>query len=323
VAWPFAKKKTFIDRYPDAAPVYNRLNDAQKKVLDDFSYLEKKHLKADQRVALERILSTYVVVNYPNLGRKEMERKTDALYDSCKLILKDAPLTTNISAKLFALDKFWESQEVKTVWTTASGKGQGYFNTRQAVEENVFGYKIDWKVPVREAAKTRPIYAGLNFVSHPYGAAAVYGSVNCVLKMAVKPRCTYINTDTFDASFRFAAGSPDDIEAAKKKICTNAHLESLIANISDRQLRSLCEKAEGKYILTNDPPNYIEAQVHGGVEWTKDLDEINIAKDTLAAEAKQANKSVDTLKYLVAEFARKFNVPCGIYVLDRMVEKLN
>jgi hypothetical protein len=35
------------------------------------------------------------------------------------------------------------------------------------------------------------------------------------------------------------------IESAKKKICTNAHLESLIANISDRHLRALCEKVEG------------------------------------------------------------------------------
>ncbi len=89
------------------------------------------------------------MVNYPNLSRKDLERKTNSLYDACQVVLDRAPLTNNISSKLFALDKFWESQDIKTVWITARGKGQGYFNTRRAVEENVFGYKIDWKVPVR------------------------------------------------------------------------------------------------------------------------------------------------------------------------------
>ncbi len=47
-----------MERCPEAAPAYNQLNDTQKKVLDDFSYLENKRLKADQRVGHERILAT-------------------------------------------------------------------------------------------------------------------------------------------------------------------------------------------------------------------------------------------------------------------------
>jgi hypothetical protein len=47
------------------------------------------------------------------------------------------------------------------------------------------------------------------------------------------------DTDTFDAGFRFSDGSPDEIESAKKKICANAHLESLIANIRPPVARPL------------------------------------------------------------------------------------
>ena len=49
------KKRTYADRYPSAKAVYDQLSPSQKRVLDEFSYLERKHLKADRRLALERI----------------------------------------------------------------------------------------------------------------------------------------------------------------------------------------------------------------------------------------------------------------------------
>ena len=59
------KKKTYADRFPSAAAAYGLLSSEQKRVLDDFSALEKTHGKEDMRVGLERIVGTYLV---PKLG---------------------------------------------------------------------------------------------------------------------------------------------------------------------------------------------------------------------------------------------------------------
>jgi hypothetical protein len=80
--------------------------------------------------------------------------------------------------------------------------------------------------------------------------------------------------------------------------------------------------AESRYAIADFPPNYIEAQVHGGIRWSRDLLEIRVNRDTLAAEAGQAKKSPDTLKYLIGEFARKHRVRARVYNLDTVVETL-
>lgn len=324
MAFGSKKKKTFAERYPLARSAYDTLSPAQKKVLDEFSYLEQKHLKADKRVGLERIHGVYVVPTYGGaLGAKELQRRGILLYDQCVAALRRAHLTTNVGAKLFAVDGFYNGDEVKTVWTTNTTKGHDYFQTRQAVEEHVFGYNIDWRVPISQAANDRPIYAGLNFTEHPYGAAAVYGSVALVLKRTVNDRCTFINTDTFDAGFQFARGTDEQIALSRKKICTAAQMETLLAFVSNNQLKALCQVAESRYDIGDFPPNYIEAQVHGGVQWSRDLLEIRVNRDLLLTEAVQAQKQPATLKYLIAEFAKKHRVRARIFHHDAPVETLN
>lgn len=324
----FTKKKTFADRFPAAKAVYSQLSPAQRRVLDEFSYLERKHLKADRRLALERIGGVYVVPKFgASLSTKEIEKRTQLLFDGCLAALQRAHLTTNISGRLFADATFQGSTDVKTIFTKKA-KTWDYTQHRHAVEANALGFKIDWSVSIKDAAEARPIYAGLNFTGHPYGAAAAYGSVSLVLKHTVRDRCTFINTDTFDGSFHFKDGSADQIAAARKKICTAAQMETLLANISDNQLKALCQVADGAYVFGDFPPNYIEAHVYGGIVWARDLEEIRIAHDKFSDEAKSVptgGAAIDlaALKGHVKTFATKYGVRAETYRKGAVVETIS
>jgi len=318
------KKKTFADRFPAAAAAYGLLSPEQKRVLDDFSELEKTHLKDDKKVGLNRIVGTYLV---PKLGgglsAKELKRRSQLIYDGCLTALRGAPLTVNVSATLFIEQYFLQGTEVKTVFTTKA-KDWKYHQHRHAVESSAFGFKIDWSVPVHRAAEARPIYAGLNFSKHPYGAAEAYGSVALVLKTGVQERCTFINTDTFGNEFGFAGTDEDKIAESRNKICTAAQMDTLLANISDKQLKALCQVAESAYVIGDYPPNYIEAHVYGGIQWARDLEAISINKPKFDQEANQISAKVNlaTLKSNVTDFAKKYAVSAKMYKLDKVEDVL-
>jgi hypothetical protein len=326
--WPFAtKKKTFSDRYPEMQQSYQQLNQAQKKVLDEFASLELKNCGPFKSKALKRIMSLYVMPTYPQWSGKAIKNHTKFLYDRCTALLQRADCTTNVPSWLFLNPSFLAGDDVKTVWTYKTGKPFAYNQARQNVEEDVFGYKIDWSIPIRQAAETRPVYAGLNYTEHPYGSAVFYGSVNCVLKREVKSRATFINADTFDEEFKFGRGTKKQIAASKEKICTAAHLEHLIAHIDLEQLTAICQNADGRYVITDQPPKYIEAQIHGGIHWDPDLAAINVAKPWLERDAQIMQRNPDEYSTAVlqgvTEFAERHHVEAFFYEQGRMVRVLH
>jgi hypothetical protein len=320
------KKKTYADRNPNASGVYATLSAAQKKVLDDFSYMEAKNIKAADKVALQRIAEEFVIPQAAASSEKEIKRQVESLYRSAIRILQSAELTTNVEAKLFALDDFYNGDGVKTVWTFNTGKGDNYYNKRQKVEEKAFGFTIDWSVPIRQAAMARPVYAGLNYVGHPYGCATAYGSVVLAYKPSVIHRSTFLHKDTYDNEFSFDQKTGDELQRERGKICTWAQMGILVSNLSKSQLKALLQEAQGTYVLGDYPPTYIEAQILGGIEWPRDLAEIRVAttgESTLDKDAAKAKKSPATLKYLIGEFAKKYNVTAKLYSRESEVEQLN
>jgi Protein of unknown function (DUF3626) len=254
-----------------------------------------------------------------------LSRRAQNVYDACLAVLRRCHLTTNVEAIMFADAGVLQGTEVKTVFTKKA-KTWGYHQHRNAVEMNAFGFKIDWSVPIQRAAEARPVYAGLNYTEHPYGAAAAYGSIVLVLKTAVKDRCTYINTDTFTNDFHFQDGDEPAIEASRDKICTSAQMDTLIANISKSQLKALCQCAESCFVAGEDVPNYIEAHVFGGIVWTRDLEAITICRDKLEKEAAlpsvSAKATLAQVKANVTAFALKHGVSAKIYNLENVVEVL-
>ena len=320
MGWFSRSKKTYAEKNPQFANIYNTLTPQQKTVLDNFSYRAEHRYKADMKVALTRIAELHVIPRNPGLSSGQIKARAKQVHGRAKVALANAPLVTNVAAGLFALDDFYNGDMVKTVWNLpSSNKGSGYIETRQAVEENAFGYQVDWAVPIAEAEANRPVYACLNTVQHPLGAATAYGSVVLEYKPAVKSRCTYIAKDTFDTDFHFARGSAEEIEVARNKICTNARIECLMASISNSQLKALCEHADGAYVVGNHPPNYIEAHVHGGIRFSRDLAAIRVSRtgvSTIEKDAKKAKRGVETLLYLISEFAEKHGVPATLVGLS-------
>ncbi|MDA1073168.1 MAG: DUF3626 domain-containing protein [Proteobacteria bacterium] len=243
-------------------------------------------------------------------------------------MLKTAPPTTNISSKLFMLPGFLNTTSVDTMWTRDAGKGWTYTQKRDNVEAPLFGYKTDWSVPVKEAALNRPVYAGLNYVRHPYGSAAAYGSVVLTFVPAVTQRVTIIHADTFSSSFGLTDGTPtdDQIFGVKKKIATIAQVETIMANMSKNQLKALMEYTLTRYNYTEHPPNYVEIHVQGGLEWQRDLLEISVATSgatSLASESKGVTGGEAAVKAKIKEFAEKFDVTAKVYDVERVTEVLN
>lgn len=316
------KKKTYADRFPAAAAAYALLSPEQRRVLDEFATLERGHHKTDKQAALQKIVGDYLVPKLGgNLRIKDLNRRAQLLYDGCLAVLHRVPITTNMSGALFADPTFLQSKDLKTIFTT-NAKPWSYTKTRDAVESNAFGFKVDWSVPIHRAAEARPQYAGLNYTEHPYGAAAAYGSVALVFKGAVKDRCTFINTDTFTNDFHFKDGNEDVIADSRNKICTSAQMGTLLANVSGNQLRALCQMAESSYVVTAHPPNYIEAHVFGGVQWARDLAEIRICKAQFDAEtnATSVTVPVDKIKENIKAFAVQYGVSAKSYKLTAVVE---
>lgn len=303
------------------------LGGQQKQVLADVGKIEKKAHGDLKDKAIQRIVDLYL---RPTLGAalsdREIERRAENLYQQCKRVLRDAPITTNIDVKAFMSEAFYLGDGLKAGWTVVNAKTQDYWKTRQKVEENAFGYKIDWSVPIAEAAKARPIYAGLNFSSHPYGAAAPYGALSFTYKPHVHQRCTFIAVDTFDNRLGFEGSDVAKIKESRLGLTTDARIGNLCATITDRQLKALCAVASGSYAFTDDPPNYIEAHIHMPVSFARDLAAIRIAstgQTTLARECTIAKRSEATVKYLIAAFAERYAVRASIYDKGTEVEVLH
>ena len=302
------------------------LNKEQKGVLGSFKKLEKKGHADFKATAVERIAELYLQPKSAGLSEREITRRADSLYQACKHVLRKAPLTTNVNSSLFLNDGFYNSQQLETVWTVPTNKGFNYFNTRQTVEQGVFGYKVDWSVPISVAARTRPAYAGLNYTSHPYGAAPSYGSVALFLKANVHARCTFIATDTFDNKFDLTGGNADNAKAARGQITTDARIGNLCATISNNQLKALCQVAESAYGIVDDVPNYIEAHLHGSILWSRDLECIRIASSGAASYTKElaaAKRNEAAFKMLVASWAKRHSVRASIWNKGNEIEVLN
>lgn len=152
-----------------------------------------------------------------------------------------APVKVNIQGarlgKLFKKGRFISGYE------RGGSKSRDYLETRQWVEENMFG----------EAAKDA-IYGALQIDGIPDDASA-YGQVACVLKSKnVRHRTSY----TWGDSFCNFQGQDESVAAT-------------IAFGDDGRRAVVADSVFRKTI----PPDYVEAQIHGGVT-VDDIDHLEI-----------------------------------------------
>jgi hypothetical protein len=111
-------------------------------------------------------------------------------------------------------------------------------------------------------------YGTMNFVNDPRGVrcCAGYGQSYFLLKSHVRDRCTITDMDSSSPS---------------STLGTFRFIFHLLLKLSDAELRSAFEGSKGKEMKSHVIGTYKEIQIHGPVEFSKDIERVYISKDEL------------------------------------------
>jgi hypothetical protein len=243
----------------------SRLNDTQRSVL-----LDTRARAASNAVSARPVLIT----KFAALGRTEadLDKVLAFLRNKAQITLTfrpDRPMTPCSSALSSSdpnaktvIDGFLESDEYQNQFQKKISGGtlapvDG--SMRDEAEKRIFvaGYHGHPLIP-----SERPKYGSLNLLRSANGSAAQYGCCYLVFKNEVKERVTFTAGDSFGAQ----AGDVGTIE----------HLEHLLLRRHD--LKNIIRVALGEDGRGDDTGySYIEAQVHGPVEFAKDFEALVIS----------------------------------------------
>ncbi|WP_347557849.1 DUF3626 domain-containing protein [Robbsia sp. KACC 23696] len=253
--------------------------------------------------------------------------------------LQTADLTIN-----FAAYKFFNRQPRGTGYVSQfeggnKWGGSSYITARDEAEEAMFDYSGTKAKPasvhadvlrrLRQFGKKseltfepsiRPKYAALNYAQLLHGSAGQWGKSHMVLKEHVKHNATYVHTDSFDE-----AGNARLRAALGDKTASFLNMDRLIANMPDTMLKALYDAYKGVSLGTAlqvpglGDTAYIEAHVHGGLNFDRDIAKIVISNHELTnAEADLKNialknksfkvVSSKTLQETFEKFARKYGI---------------
>ena len=130
-------------------------------------------------------------------------------------------------------------------------------------------------------------YGVINFTNDPKGvnACVSYGQSYFLMKDHVRERCTFTDKDSSNA----------DSSIATFKYCFK-----ILSKMNDNELRAAFDASKAKEIASNCTATYKEIQIHGPIEFSKDILRIYINKN----EVKGNNKLLD----MVYDFSKKNNI---------------
>jgi hypothetical protein len=115
----------------------------------------------------------------------------------------------------------------------------------------------------------RPKYAAVNFQKCPKGAAFKYGNESFVLKSHMKFNATYTHFDSYTYRDRADDGPPNER-------ATYHNMAPIVRYMTDGMLDVLIKEATGQKVGPIGFASYIEAQIHGDIEFARDVDRIVI-----------------------------------------------
>lgn len=108
----------------------------------------------------------------------------------------------------------------------------------------------------------------MNFTNDPFGVQACmgYGQSYFLLKKHVRDRCTITDMDS---------SSP------ASTIATFRFIFHLLIKLNDGELKAAFEGSKGNEMKSNVIAAYKEIQIHGPVEFSKDIERVYICKQEL------------------------------------------
>ena len=188
-------------------------------------------------------------------------------------LLESSPIAIQFPLERRVLDGFMEAGRLKNLFETGTGKGSKDKNQRKSIESKVLNIPEDASDP------SRPVYGALhvnktrNTPDWYQGAAPSYGDAWIELKPEVKQRATYSNGDSFFS-------------------------ETVIPNEYINQFGSI--EAVDR--------DYIEAQIHGGVHFGRDVQAIHVPEYAVKNNAAEFSQ--------LRQIAKRYKVPVVVHGQD-------
>jgi hypothetical protein len=296
---------------------------------------KKEKLAAQEReehAVLSRLASSDVV----SLKYKEMEENTFQStmedYDSLMKLAKKFKLSLLEAEKVrdrmikhlqhsnltlnFKAEKLFASKLKGGIMNTHERSGESrisYLDSRIRAEETLFGYSRSRSQKGKDqgifdrikkfgditnnidfAPSMRPKYGALNFMNSSSGAAPLYGSSYMVLKEHAKFNCTFTAGDSFDYS-----GTPK----GANQVATYTNMHRIITNMKDDMMEKLYKMTISSGSCSQPGPVYIEAQIHGEIQFGRDVKEMHINSNDAGF------KTIPKISEHIKKFGRKYGIP--------------
>ncbi|MBK8011101.1 MAG: DUF3626 domain-containing protein [Deltaproteobacteria bacterium] len=267
---------------PDESGDLSRLNSTQRSVIEDVK--RKAALRSDE--ARERLMTKGAALGY---SPREIDLVLDYVRSVAPIVVhfkpdkplqqttrgtSSAPGSTSLEYSVAVgrdqnvIDAFMVDPHYRNQFETGitSGSPSAYAGGgRDGWEKTIFeqGYH---RHPL--IASERPKYGAMNASWKPAGPAQSYGACYVILKRGIRNRTTL---------------TPGDSSCARAAdVGTAESFAHVLAGLPDQRFRDVCSVALGyDGSASSDWYPYIEAQVHGPIDFAKDVQRLVIDADYL------------------------------------------
>lgn len=195
-----------------------------------------------------------------------------------------APLIIHVHILKY-MQFFVNDTHYRNQFETGKTSGCNNLTTRGGWETKMFDKKYD------KAEKTqRPKYGTINFTNDPKGvrACSSYGPSYFLLKKEVRYRCTITDQDS----------------CSYQNIGTMKFCNQVLNRLTPNEIKAALGAAKGESHPSNVISTYKEIQVHGPIEFEKDIEKLYVNSNEYKTPEQQE---------LVQNFSKKFGVPFEVF----------
>ena len=226
------------------------LSDLQKEVIRKSHIKAKIHTNNLRHMIINKFIDNNIDVKYIDIIVDYIKNKS--------YVTTMIPITTRYGMVKNIFDIFIENPKLKNVFEVLNNNTVS-LSIRKEVEDLLF-----FKMYNNCDNKERPKYGSINIVENIVGdrLCKVYGDICLKYKNDIKKRTTFTFGDSFGKMLY---------------ICTYESLEHILYHFDINTIKIIIDIINGDN--TKNIGQYIEAQIHGNIDITQDIDNIRISKD--------------------------------------------
>ena len=229
------------------------LSELQKEALKKANLKAKLHVKNMKHMIVNKFIENDIDVKYIDIIVDYIKNKS--------YVTTMIPITTRYGMVKNIFDIFIENPKLKNVFEVLNNNTVS-LDTRKKAEDMLFV-----KVYKDCENKERPKYGSINIAENIGGdrLCKMYGDICLKYKDDIKSRTTFTFGDSFGMMMY---------------ICTFENLEHILYHLDIKSLRTLIKIIDGNSNNTTEKlSQYIECQIHGNVDITRDIENIRISKE--------------------------------------------